>query len=167
MNSFTFNFPTWFCAIFSLVFIGVLFYIGALHHQIKAICKDHPRILTALIRISEILLQKKMSKELIFYQSPAKLTDEGVTAIKECGFQEFYEANKSYLLEKIRKDNPKTMADIEESCKNIMLQIEDPLPKFESIKQYAYNKGEPIARILFACAIALRDIVAREFNITA
>lgn len=47
-----------------------------------------------------------------------------------------------------------------------MLQIEDTLPGFEPIKQYAYQNGLPIADILFACAIRLRDLTAQELKLS-
>ena len=46
-----------------------------------------------------------------------------------------------------------------------MLSVENTLPAFDNLKKYAYNKGEPISRILFASAIALRDLLQEELNI--
>jgi len=77
----------------------------------------------------------------------------------------FYETNKQLLIDRINKKSPKTVADLEEACKSVMLSIEDTLPSFNLLKQFAYNKGEPISQILFAGAIALRDILQKELNI--
>lgn len=93
------------------------------------------------------------------------MTKDGIEALKEAKFEEFYNINKKILLERIKKVELKTMADLENACKSIMLQIEDTLPNFESIKQFAYNKGEPISKILFAAAVKLRDITTEELNI--
>jgi len=167
ITNLTISFPNWFYGLLACGIIAGIFYIGGLYSKVKGICTHHPKILSALTRISEILLQQKLTRECVFVisESPVKLTAAGITAIAEAKFQEFYEANKNVLLERIKKTNPKTMADLEDVCKNVMLQIEDTLPGFEPIKQYAYQHGQPIQNILFACAIALRDVAAKELSI--
>jgi len=165
MNNITFTFPNWFLTLFSMAFIGFVAYCGGLHSHIKTMCADYPKIQRALTRISEILPQKNLAKEFVYTESPVKLTPLGIEALKEAKFDEFYNANKNTLLARIRKTEPKTLADLENTCKSIMLNIEDTLPNFEPIKQYAYSKGEPISNILFAIAIKLRDLAAEELNI--
>ncbi|MDD2772357.1 MAG: hypothetical protein PHP45_01530 [Elusimicrobiales bacterium] len=164
----TITLPDWFCGVFTLGLVGTLIYLGGLLHEVRGICKGFPRVSEALIRISEVLLQKKLTADRVYTASasPVKLTEAGILALKEAKFGEFYAANKKTLLDRIAKANPKTMADLEEVSKQIMLQIEDTLPNFETIKQYSYSHGEPIAMILFACAISLRDLSAKELKIS-
>jgi len=164
--SITLAFPAWFYGVLTLSLAAFLLYIGGLHWKIKEMCKDYPRIREALTRISEILLQKHLAKDYVFSQSPISLTPAGIAAVKEAGFEEFYNINKKILFERINKANPKTMADLEEVCKSIMLELEDTLSGFESIKQYAYQHGEPISKILFACAVDLRDRAAKELKLS-
>lgn len=157
--------PSWFCGVLSLSLIGLVFYLGDLHCRVKEMCKDHPKIQTALTRISEILLQKNHAKDLIYANSPVKLTQDGEQAIQESGFETFYELNKKFLIKEIKERNPKSAADLEEDCKNLMLTIEDTLSGFDSLKNYAYNNGEPISHILFAGAVVLRDKLKKELGI--
>ncbi|MFA4858643.1 MAG: hypothetical protein WC901_06025 [Candidatus Margulisiibacteriota bacterium] len=164
-TTFNISFPNWFLAVFSLTFIGFVFYLGGLYIKVRDICKDHPKINQALIRISEILVLKKISTEYVYSASPMSLSEKGKEALKEAKFNEFYHENKDVLLKRIKEKSPKTMADLEDVCKSIMLSMEDTLPKFESIKQFAYSHGEPISNILFACAIALKDLTVSELNI--
>lgn len=86
-------------------------------------------------------------------------------AIAEAGFAAFYQANKQTLIDRVNKKNPKTIADIEEACKEAMLSAEDNLPSFELLKQFAYENGEPISNILFAGAIALRETLQKELKV--
>lgn len=167
VTNITLSFPNWFYATISVGICAFIFYLGALHYRIGKFCDDHPRIQQSLIRISEILLQKKMATDRVYTASasPITLTEEGKKAIAESGFMTFYETNKRTLIDRIQKKNPKTIADLEEACKNIMLSIEDTLPSFDLLKQFAYKKGEPISQILFAGAIALRDILQKELGI--
>jgi hypothetical protein len=167
ITNLTIAFPNWFYGILTIGILAFVFYLGALHFQIKKICKEHPKIQQSLIRISEILLQKKMTKDSVYAASasPVQLTEEGKKAIQESKFQEFYNANKDTLIERVKKKNPKTIADLEEACKSVMLPIEDTLPSFDLLKRFAYNKGEAISNILFAGAIALRDILQKELNL--
>lgn len=46
-----------------------------------------------------------------------------------------------------------------------MLNLDDDFSNFEDIKQYAFNRGDPISNILFVFAIALRDKLSDELNI--
>jgi hypothetical protein len=139
--------------------------LGTFYAEVRHVCRQHPKIHTALIRISEILLQKKVSKELVYSESPVRLTEDGKRAIQESGFQRFYDANKRTLIDQIKKTNPKNLADLEEACKSVMLSLEDTLPNFHLLKQFAYSNGEPISNILFAGAVALRDILQKELAI--
>ena len=159
--------PNWFCAVFSVTFVAAVFYLGALHHQIKQFCKDHPKIQTSLTRISEILLQKNISKDHVYVmsKSPVQLTEAGREAISQAGFDVFYNVNKASLIKIIKDKNPSNLADLEAACKNVMLSLEDNTPKFDNFKTFAYNRGEPISHILFAAAIALRDKLQDELNI--
>lgn len=174
------SFPNWVYAVMTGGVVSVIFYLGALHYQIRKllclgdmhsqlskICKEFPRIQESLIRISEILSQKKMTKSPIYTasSSPIRLTEEGKKAIEDSGFMKFYEVNKQTLIDRITQNKPKTMADLEEACKSVMLPIESSLPSFELLKQFSYENGQPIAEILFAGAIALRDILQKELNI--
>lgn len=168
MENITLSVPTWFCALFSIGFIAFLIYIGGLFQKVKDICKEFPLIKTALTRISEILLQKGFSKESVYLQSnsPVSLTEKGIEAINKSGFNEFYEENKNIIKNKLDKYKINNMADLEEACKEVMNNIEDSLPKYETLKTFAYNEGIPILELLFACAIALRDIIAKERSMT-
>lgn len=161
------SFPSWFYAVLTGGILAVAFLGGILYSQVRGVCKEFPKIQESLIRISEILLQKKIAKAHVYLvsASPIQLTDEGKKAIEESGFEKFYAANKSALIDRIKKKNPKTTADLEEACKEIMLSAENSLPSFDLLKQYSYGHGEPIAHILFASAIALRDILQKELNI--
>jgi hypothetical protein len=161
----TLAFPDWFYGVLTGGIILLVFYLGSLHYRIGQFCNDHPKIQQALIRISEILIQQNFAGSLVYTASPVKLTDEGKKAIEESGFYTFYQANKRTLIDRVNKKNPKTVADLEEICKAIMLTIEDTLPSFDLLKQYAYSTGQPISNILFAGAIALRDTLQKELAI--
>jgi len=163
----TLSFPNWFYGVLTLSATGVLVYIGSLHYQLKRICEDHPKIRQALTRISEILLQKEFAKDLVYTQSPVQLSPAGQKILDDSGFEKFYNANKQTIKERILKSNPKNLADLEEACKDLMLSIEDTLPCFELLKNYAYSQGEPISKILFAASIGLRDKLKTELNIQA
>lgn len=78
-------FPNWFYGALTLGILAGVFYLGSLHSQIRKFCKDHPKIQTSLVRISEILLQKNMATEAIYVASasPVQLTPEGIDAIRE------------------------------------------------------------------------------------
>lgn len=168
ITSLTISFPNWFYVVCSATFIAVIFCAGFHWKAIHEICKEFPKVREALTRISEILLQKKFAKEPLFTAaSPLRLTPNGEEMITGVKFQDFYNTNKKVLLERINKFNPKNMADLEEACKNVMLPIEDTLPGFELVKQFAYNTGIPIGKILFVCAIKLRDMMAQELQITS
>jgi hypothetical protein len=166
------SFPDWFCAILSLSILGLAFFLGKFYGKINEICKDYPtirqaltKISEALTRISEILLQNNLTADLVYRQSPVKLTEAGITVIQGAGFESFYLKNKQLIIETINKSKPKSLADLDEACKKFMLNLNEDFPHFESIKQYAFNRGEPISRILFACAIALRDRLSDDLNI--
>jgi hypothetical protein len=103
---------------------------------------EFPKIRLTLVRISEILLQKGLSDDFVFTQSPVRLTPEGEKAVQHAGFPEFYDTNKSLILHAIKKQNPKL------------------------IEKYAYSSGIPIAKILFAGAVSLRDLLSKEMGIT-
>lgn len=167
VTNITLAFPNWFYGITAIGLLGLVFYMGALHSKIRNLCDDHPKIQTSLIRISEILLQKKMTQDAIYVASasPVQLTAEGKQAIANAQFQSFYEQNKKELNKRVQDKKPANVPDLEEACKEVMLSIEDTLPGFDTIKKYAYGRGEPISVVLFACAIALRDILQRELNI--
>lgn len=115
--------------------------------------------------MSEILLQKNLATDFIFSQSPIQLTPAGSQAVKDSGFPEFYETNKHLLLERVKKANPKNMAELEQICKEMMGAIEKATPKFELIENFAYQNGMPIAKILFACSVALRDLLSSELKL--
>ncbi len=166
-HQFLISFPDWVYAILSIGVIAAVFFLGGLYCKVNEICNDYPKIRQALTRISEILLQKKLSGDLVYTQSPVQLTPKGVQALQEAGFENFYEKNKDILFRKIKESNPKTLADLEEVCKSIMLSVNDRYNEFESLKQYAYSHGEPISSILFAASIALRDKMKVVLNINA
>jgi hypothetical protein len=166
-NNVTISFPNWFCAFLSIGILAVVFYLGALHFRIGKICDEFPKVKQALTRISEILLQKKLAKDFIFSASPVKLTEDGIKILQEAKFEDFYNINKKELLDRVKKKQPKTMADLEKACKEIMLSIEDTLPAFEPIQQCVYNNGIPVMPILMAGAIFFRDKASNELSITA
>ncbi len=161
-------FPQWVCIVFSLCVIGLVFYAGHLHEKVKRICSEFPGVRDAIIRISEALVQKGISKIPLFSAaSPIKLTPAGEKLVSDIKFTDFYNTNKKIVLARVVAKGPKTLADLEEAAKTTMLTMEDTMPGFELIKQAAYQNGVALADILFACAIKLRDMVAAELNIIA
>lgn len=105
---------------FNAAVLGGLAYIIYTVFKVDRMYAVFPKICDALTRISEILLQKGMAKETLFTTaSPLKLTPNGEKLIEQISFLNFYESNKRLLLDRIRKDNPKSMADLEEICKKL------------------------------------------------
>lgn len=165
VTTINFPLPTWFLITFSGSFIAFIFFCGGLYIKVREVCKDHPQMKKSLTRIAEILLQHKLTTVYVFSESPVKLTEDGEKAVKESGFFEFYEENKKNISDRLKKYNIKTEPDLEEACKDIMLNLDETLPKFELLKTFSYNNGEPISNILFACSIALRDLLSKEMNL--
>lgn len=173
--------PDWFCALLSFSMVAVIFYLGTFYAKINGVCKEHvnmQRVLDnvqhaldkmsdALVRISEILVQNKLTANLVYARSPIRLTEEGERVIQEAGFEDFYLNNKQRIIETIQQSTLKSLADLDAACKSFMLMLGDDFPDFESIKQYAFNRGEPISKILFVFAIALRDRLSEDLNIKA
>lgn len=179
LHQITISLPDWFCAILSFSMVAVVFYLGTLYAKFNGVCKDHinmqrmldsmqrtlDKMSDALVRISEILIQNKLTANLIYARSPIRLTEEGERVIREAGFENFYLNNKPRIIEVIQQSSLKSLADLDEACKKFMLNLGDDFPDFESIKQYAFNRGEPISKILFVYAIALRDRLSEDLNI--
>ena len=123
------SFPNWFYGILTIGFLAFVFYLGFRYFQIREICKNYskdiPKIQRSLTRISEILLQKNMTTHDVYTisNSPIQLTNDGKKAIEESKFNLFYEKNKYELIERVKKKNPKNLADLEEACKSVMLSI--------------------------------------------
>lgn len=163
----TINIPescTW---LFNITSLAIVYYVCLCIYKLNRMYAVFPKIVSSLTRISEIFVQRGLSTVHIFIsESPIRLTPEGEQLIVDTKFLSFYEKNKKVLLARLKGEKPKTMADLEEACKNIMLPIETTLPGFEPIKQYAYQHAMPIAQVLLACAVKLRDTTAQELNIT-
>lgn len=131
--------------------------------KVDIMYKTFPKICESLTRISEILVAKKITKDNVFITtSPLHLTDYGLKIVNESGVPEFYESNKKYLFKLIKSHHPKTAADIDESLKIIMFMSDKDFKKFSLLKTYAYQNAIPIAALLFACAIYVRDKVFEE-----
>jgi len=167
ITNITIAFPDWFWVVFSVFILGFVFFLGGLFTKLRAISTEFPKIKTALVRISEILLQKGLTKDFVFSESPVSLTQEGRDAVKQCGFDAFYQENKKLLIGRVNKKRTKSMAELELACKEVMTTMENEVPKFDLLENFAYQNGIPLAKILFACGIALRDILAKELKIAA
>ena len=87
--NFTISFPTWFYGVFTIGLIIFLVYIGGLHTKLKEVCANWPKVRSALTRISEILLQRELSKDFIYSESPINLSESGLAAVAEAKFKEF------------------------------------------------------------------------------
>jgi hypothetical protein len=163
MTNISISFPNWFWVIISVGVLGAVFYLGALHNQLKQVCGRFPKIHVGMIRISELLLQKEFSKELLYEAaSPMKLTDAGKVMMEAIKFEDLYKSNYNILIEALKKASADSEADIEEVCKMIMLDLPADAVGYEIIKEYSYKNGIPIQKILFAAGIALRDKLIEE-----
>ena len=163
----TLAFPNWAYVLFGIGFIGFVFQLGELNRELKEIRKCFPKMHEALIRISENLFQKGITKDVVYSRSPMQLTAEGEKIVQESGFYEFYETNKKLILARIGRSHPKSMAELDQACKELMIMVERSLPKFDLLEKYAYEKGIPILNVLFASAIALRNTLGKELQMAA
>jgi len=133
--------------------------------KIDFLYKEFPKFKTALVRLLGALGQKEILGDLVSAGSPLHLTPAGEQMLKESGFYKFFETNRDYLVGEVKKFNPKTRFDVEESAKKVMVELPEDRPDFEPIKEYAYKKGRQISGMLFAYAIYLRDQVIEELNL--
>lgn len=103
-------------------------------------------------------------KNLFGSQSPLKLTKEGRKLLKATGFIDIYKDQKDYFLNKIRKNNPQTEAEVDESATQIMNGYDDKkhLSKF---KQVAYENGVVLPTVLKLLAIYLREQAIKELKV--
>ena len=163
----TIEIPDWFYkfftvafSVFTLAFIYFVFQTGMKWSKIKEICAEFPKIRRALDVISELLLVKGWTKESLYVSSgsPLQLTPAGRKMLTDSGFEEFYGSNKERLFSYMASKNPESPAEVETTAKEAMFYLEPKVtPKMELIENYAYNNGKPVADILFAYSIELRD----------
>lgn len=145
----------------------IIFTLAHCLFKLDRMYKAFPKICGALIRISEALFIKGIIKQTVFTnESPLKLTPAGEQMLKDSGFDEFFNTNKEQLMKLVKAQNPKTPYDAEEASKKVMLEIDEKLPHFELIKNYSYNNGVPILKILLVCSVPLRDEVIKELKLT-
>jgi len=168
MTTFNLILPNWFCVVFSIGFIGVIFYLGCRWRTLDDICKEFPKIRRALDLISQKLCDLGHFKEQIYLSSasPLSLTSEGKQMLLDSRFEDFFSANKEQIYASIGKNNPKTPFDVEESAKSTMLFLDiDKTPKIEYAKNFAYQNGKPLADILLVYSIEIRDRYMKEKGI--
>ena len=132
--------------------------------KIDFLYKKFPKFEIALIRLLSALGQKEILEAFVGSGSPLHLTSAGEQMLEESGFYKFFETNRNYLINEVKKLKPKVRFDIEEAAKKVMFELPEDLPDFGPIKEYAYKKGRPLVRMLSAYAIYLRDQAIKELE---
>lgn len=98
--------------------------------------------------------------------SPVRLTPVGEEILKDSGMKEISSKLKAELLSEIKKKNPKTAYDVQETTKKVFQEFnwgEENLNKF---KNYAFQSGKwNLADIFEVGAIAFRDYALEELGL--
>ena len=161
----TISFPNWFYCIFSIGVLALVFSAGIQWKKVREICAEFPKIRRALDIISQLLLSHKWVGESVYVsaQSPVKLTDAGKKMLEASKFEEFFTANKNVFFENIAAERPKTESEVEAAARSTMLYLDTKTtPKMELVEDFAYSIGKPVADILFAYSIEIRDRYLKE-----
>ena len=167
-TSVTINFPNWFYVICSFGVIGFIFWAGYNCKNMHEACKEFPKIRRALDLISQLLLSHRWVDEHVYVssQSPLKLTPEGQQMLNDSGFDEFFNANKERFFAFINAEKPKSEAEVEKAARNLMFYLDTKhTPKIELIENFSYKIGRPVADVIFAYSIEIKERYLKRYPI--
>lgn len=102
-----------------------------------------------------------LKAELFSAASPLKLLPKGLAILKASGFEKIYRDNKRWFIKEVKKDKPRTVADIDESSLKVLEECRGK-GKFINFKELAFNNGITLDVLLKVLSIYLRDEVAKE-----
>ena len=96
--------------------------------------------------------------------SPRKLNEEGKRIFDESKIENIVIENKDMLFDAVKKENPQTAYDVQETAKKAMNLLQENSDILIRLKNGAFKAGASIESVLFVGSIYLRDIALKEFN---
>lgn len=146
--------------------IGAFIYIGKklqILDTVEEKCKDIESIDKRLIRVET----KLGIPVAITGFSPFRLTPIGEKILEESSMKKMVMDFKDQLLQIIKKKNPKTAYDVQETTREVFQEFDFGAENLEKIKDYCFHNPQwGISDILDTGAVYFfREVVAPEFKI--
>ena len=120
----------------------------------------------AIIKEFKKNTEKFIDHSLYRGRSPLSLTDDGEKLVRDSGLQDVLNDEKmqSDLLGMLKKKNPETRYDIQETAREMMDGLSNH-DYFRNVKEYAFENGKDVRQILRAGSIILRDVyIEKVYN---